>query len=239
MARKGRPKGPRMNPEVLNRLTELAVYRPDLVAKEIRDMLVSEFGENSVLQLRRMQFYISEYRQEAKENIQEKPWSLAMMATGQTDIPWEAARFLLQAYNALWRRQEVGKGLPWRWSAHPLDDFYKGSPDEIVDALISGSEIECVSIMPLAPRAPPGTVLTNRQAKWLWRIHLMLPLRSVPGWDLLNLCERVDEYTQRELLSDYLNEDFDSSDLDSSLTNVLRSTNKTDMFVFADEEADE
>ena len=62
-----------------------------------------------------------------------------------------------------------------------------------------------------------GTVITNRQAKWLWRIHVILP-----DLDLLELCERADEYAYKELVAEYLGEAFDTSDLDESLIKQLK-----------------
>lgn len=224
------PKGPRTKMEVLDRIIMLALDESKLIGKNILNKLLEEFPPEDVPGLRTVQIYVHDAREEATTNLQEQPWSLAIMAKADVGIPWEAASFLLTALDELGRlrdldelgrlRDEEGE-IIWRWSAHPLDDVYKGSPEEIAEALSSGREPERISVKPMAPRAPIGTVLTNRQAKWLWRIHCILPTWCLPEW-LGDLCKRADEYAHLEMLADYLNEDFDTSDFDVSLMYVLR-----------------
>lgn len=163
---------------------------------------------------------VREYRKEAKANVEEQPWSLAIMAKSKTDIPWEAVRYLLVASDELQYTQAKGEKL-WPASEHPLDNFYKGSLEDVMGILASGKEPERASVKPLAPRAAPGTLLTNRQAKWLWRLHCIFP-----GSKLFDLLPHVDVYVQRELLADYLERDFDTSDLDSSLQNIIQTEAK-------------
>lgn len=218
------PKGPRTKRVILDRIISLALDGLNYSGKDILEILWKEFPEKDVPGLRTIYYYVHNTREEAKDNPQEQPWSLAMMAKADVGIPWEAAGFLLEALHELRLRQESlqkeGKHL-WHYSAHPLDDFYKGSLEEVAEALSSGREPERVSVKPLAPRAPAGTVLTNRQAKWLWRIHLIVPHWTLPD-GLSGLCGYVDAFSHRELIADHLNEDFDTSGIDSSLGNLLR-----------------
>ncbi len=44
---------------------------------------------------------------------------------------------------------------------------------------------------------------------------------ELPDW-LPELCQRADEYAHREMTAEYLGQDFDTSDLDGSLRNLLR-----------------
>ncbi|MBA7707893.1 hypothetical protein ES703_116777 [subsurface metagenome] len=138
------------------------------------------------------------------------------MAKSDTDIPWEAVGFLLWAFAEVRHLQKSG-GKIWRWSEHPLDDFRKGSVEEVMESFSTDSEPEHISIKPLAPRAPVGTIMTNRQAKWLGRLHLMFP-----GLKPTDLFEHADAYTQQELLADYLGLDFDTSNLDGGLSGLAR-----------------
>jgi len=106
-------------------------------------------------------------------------------------IPWEAVYWLQERYMECEKLQKNGEQL-WPWTTH------------------------------LAEVKPSrSTVLTNRQAKWLWRIHLIIPEWGLPAW-LPELCQRADEYTHREMTAEYLGQDFDTSDLDGSLRNLTR-----------------
>jgi len=71
------------------------------------------------------------------------------------------------------------------------------------------------------PKYQREIVLTYREAKWLWRIHLAMPVWELPDW-LPELCQRADEYAHREMTAEYLGQDFDTSDLDGGLRNLLR-----------------
>jgi hypothetical protein len=208
--------------EVQDELMRLALKRPYMPNKKIESKgfeseLRKTFSNPAITipKLSTITRKVREFRKEAKANVQEQPWSLAMMAKSETGIPWKAVAFLLSASDELQHLQAKGEKL-WPASEHPLDDFDKGSLEEVSEILASGKESERTSVRPLAPRAPLGTVLTNRQAKWLWRLRLIFP--KVKLFDLL---PHVDAYAQRELLADYLNRDFDTSDLDSSLRNIM------------------
>jgi hypothetical protein len=211
------PKGPRVHRDIERYVVELVTDNPLLNAKAIEVALVERFKGTDIPipALRTIQ-------ERAKRvvdylTIQEEPWSLAVMARGDTDIPWEAAGFLLWALSELQRLQNGGEEI-WHWSEHPLDDlYYEGSMEEVVESLRSGREPEHVSVKPLAPRAPVGTILTNRQAKWLARLHLMF--RRLKPTDLFH---RADVCARQELLADYLGWDFDTSNIEASLSNLAR-----------------
>ncbi len=210
-------KGPSTKREVLDRLIILALQKPYLLGRQIRDRLEEEFGFSDTPGLRTVQQYMSKAREKAGGNVQEQPWSLRTMAAGDTGIPWEAASFLLEAFNELRYRQKEGEKF-WHWSGHPFDYIYKGTVKSVTDAIAYGKEPEHFSVRPDTPRAPEGTVITNRQAKWLWRIHVILPKLGV-----VKLCERADEYAYGELVAEYLGEAFDTSNLDESLIIALKS----------------
>jgi len=203
-------------PEVKKKMVELALYKPHMSKEEIHKRLEDEFSGREISatipKLSTIDRRVREFRREANENIQEQPWSLAVMAKSDTDIPWEAAGFLLWAFAELRHVKNRGETI-WRWSEHPLDDFYKGGVEKVMESFGTDSEPEHVSVKPLAPRAPVGTIMTNRQAKWLARLHLMFP-----GLKPNDLFYHADAYTQQELLADYLGWDFDTSYLDESLS---------------------
>lgn len=211
------PRGPSTKREVLDRLIVLALQEPHLLGREIRDKLEEEFGFSETPGLRTVQQYMSNAREKARGNVQEQPWSLRTMAAGNTGIPWEAVSFLLKKFDELRRRQKAREKF-WHWSGHPFDYIYEGTLRSVIDTIASGKEPEHVSVRPGTPRAPAGTVITNRQAKWLWRMHIILP-----KFDLLDLCDRADKYAYKELVAEYLGETFDTSDLDESLINALKS----------------
>ena len=212
-------KGPRVHPDIEKHILTLVTDNPHLKGKEIQAKLEQEFMGTSIPipAIRTTQDRAKQIIDQL--TIEEKPWSLAIMAKGDIDIPWEAVGFLLWAFAELRHLQKSGEKI-WRWSEHPLDDFYEGgvSVEEVMESLGTGRELEHVSVKPLAPRAPVGTILTNRQAKWLWRLHLMFP--KLKPTDLFY---HADAYAQKEILTDYLGWDFDTSDLDGSLINLLRS----------------
>lgn len=210
--------------DVKRKMAELALRKPLMSKEEIQKKLKDEFSgreiSSPIPKLSTIAKKVREFRKEARDNIQEQPWSLAMMAKGDIDIPWEAVGFLLEAFAELRHLQNSGEKI-WRWSEHPLDDFYKGSMEEVMESLGTDREPEHVSVKPLAPRALVGTILTNRQAKWLGRLHLMF--RGLKPTDLFHY---ADAYAQRELLANYLGWDFDTSDLDNSLSNLARDIRK-------------
>ena len=209
---------PRISPKVMERLMQLALEDITRPGEEILNTLISEFKESGLLipALRTIQHYAKVFRGRATESKDDQPWALATMAKADIGIPWEAVDFLLGAFDELRHRQKEGKKL-WHWSGHPFDFIYEGTVKSVTDAIASGKEPEHISVRPGTPRAPEGTVITNRQARWLWRIHIILPTL-----DLDELCRRADEYAYRELVAEYLGEAFDTSDLDESLINQLK-----------------
>jgi len=216
------PQGPRTKGEILNRMITLALGEPRLTNKEIQVTLEKEFPIKDVPCLRTIQQYVKNFREEAAKNVQEQPWSIGIMAKEETGIPWEAAGFLLEAYLEIHRLHEKGQRV---WSRHPLDNFLKGTLREIIEAYESGGVPERISVKPLAPRPPPGTVLTVRQAKWLWWTNLILSPIFDPAWPfdmrLSILCDRADPYVCREIVAHYIERKFDTSDLDGALAITL------------------
>lgn len=138
-----------------------------------------------------------------------------------TDFPIPKLR-TIQHYAKLVRDQAKRNTQEEPWSLASM-----GQPGVDIPREAAGFLLEALSDLrhrqnegePLWPWSshPLGTVLTNRQAKWLWQIHLI-----VPTLEVREVYERADEYAHRELLADYLKQEFDTSDLDGSLMNLLR-----------------
>lgn len=214
------PKGPKVHPDIEKHIVTLVTDNPYIQAKEIQTKLEQQFVGTPIPipAIRTIQDRAKRILDQL--TIQEKPWSLAVMAKGDIDIPWEAAGFLLWAFAELRHLQNSGEKI-WRWSEHPLDDFYKGSMEEVMESFGTSKEPEHVSVKPLAPRAPVGTIMTNRQAKWLGRLHLMFP--KLKPTDLF---VHADAYAQQELLADYLGLNFDTSNLDEGLSQLARDIGK-------------
>lgn len=215
------PKGPKVHSDIEKHIAMIVTDNPYLQAKEIQTELEQQFAGTSIPipAIRTIQDRAKRIVDQL--TIEEKPWSLAIMAKGDIDVPWEAAGFLLWAFAELRHLQKSGEKI-WHLSKHPLDDFYKGSSmEEVMESFGTDREPEHVSVKPLAPRAPVGTILTNRQAKWLWRLHLMFP-----GLKPTDLFVHADAYAQQELLADYLGWDFDTSNLDEGLSQLARDIGK-------------
>lgn len=228
------PRGPSTKREVLDRIYALALEEPKLPAKKIREQLFVEAeleeekkaeakfvkadipGDSSVAA------YVSKARSQAEIDPQERPWSLAVMAKEDTGIPWEAVPFLMEMLNELRNWQENkekfsswwGEKL-WPWSGYLLDHVYKGTTDEVIADIIAGREPEHISAESLQKGLPPRTILTVRQAKWLWRMDRIFPTNSRERFR--ELFERADDYAHQELLADYLKETFDTRELDEDL----------------------
>lgn len=204
-------KGPGISKPVREHMTEYILGNPDACAKGVLASVENKFRNTgyAIPKLRTVQAWAKQVKEKASHDSEEQPWSLATM--DEINIAWEAASFLLQAYDDLRRRQSEGKPLPWERSAAPY--VYKGTFEEVVEAKKSGKEPEHEYIgLP----AKGGTILTNRQAKWLWRLHLI-----APGLELADLYPHAEPYAHREILAKYLKEPFDTSDLDSSLMIIL------------------
>lgn len=188
------PKGPRIHPDILDCLIEFVRLYPDSSAKVLQERLQNKLsGENiPVPKERTLQKYMKLVRDHMR-HIQEQPWNLAKM--DEVGIPWEAGNFLLRASVDL---QKEGVDL-WPWTANLLKD------------------LQLPRIFRKKLRYRKG-MMTNRQAKWLWRIYITMPMLT-----LSQLCYRADEYAHRERVAEYLDREFDTSDLDGGLRNLLRS----------------
>ena len=136
---------------------------------------------------------IQQYMSNAREVAKEnvQEQSWSLATMDKAGITWEAVYWLQECYTECVKRQKEGEQL-WPWTTH----FTEAKPS-------------------------PSVVLTNRQAKWLYRIHLVIPEWELPD-SLPKLCERADEYAHREMTAEYLGQDFDSSDLDGGLRNLMR-----------------
>lgn len=197
----GKPGRPKISPEVLIRLMELSLQEPHITGKEIEYILTKDF-EGQPFQVpakRTCQHYANIFQKWAANNKHEQPLSLATI--DEIGIPWEGINWLLKAHIECEKRMQQGEEL-WPWTSR----FFTEVQEELMKN------------QPFTHRC----IMTNRQARWLWRIHLVLPEWSIPNW-LPELCERADEYAHREMISDYLGYSFDTIDLDASLRNILRS----------------
>lgn len=206
-------KGPKVHPDIEKEMVCLVSHNPYLQASEIETYLSEEFRGRGIPlpSLRTIQDRAKRIRD--RLTIQEKPWSLAAMTEQRSDIPdeevdipWEASRFIMQSIIDLKSRIKSDKEKLeelWPYSFKTLT-FVKDEPIQPEDARLL------------------RVLLTNRQAKWLWRLHLILPNEKP-----VNLLRHADAYVQRELLRDYLGWEFDTSDLENSLMNILRSQQQT------------
>ena len=184
------PKQPRTKKEVLDRIVILALDKSNLLGKQIKAQLEGEFEPNDVPGLRTIQQYMSNARKEAEENVQEQPWSLGTM--DKAGIPWEAAAWLLEHYKKCEERTTNGDQL---W---PLT------------TLIEQRE----------PVEGGWVFLTNRQAKWLWRVHLMGPALDSDD-PFRDLCHWADQYAHAEITAEYLDQYFDTRTIDADLMMYL------------------
>ncbi|MFC2056017.1 hypothetical protein ACFLTO_00375 [Chloroflexota bacterium] len=194
---KGRPK---INVKIAEFINLAVMQHPDWTASDALKAVKNKFEIKGIPipKLRTVQQYTKVFRQKLKE---EEFWSLAAMEVNK-DIPWEATPFLLECSIELIGRAKQGEQL-WPWRERLLGDLKKLGLD--IRQSVSQKE----------------TVLTYRQAKWLWRIHLVIPKLELPDC-LPELCQRADEYAHREMTAEYLVQDFDTSDLDGGLRNLLR-----------------
>jgi len=184
------PKQPRTKKAILDRIVVLALDKSKLLGKVVKATLEEEFDPKDVPGLRTIQQYMSNAREVAKENVQEQPWSLATM--DKVGIPWEAAHWLLEQYWGFEKRTIKGDQL---W---PLTNPYP------------------MGTKPLEPVEGEWVFITNRQAKWLWRVSLIGPaLDSIdPFYDL---CRWADQYAHAEITAEYLDQYFDTRCIDGDL----------------------
>jgi len=203
--------------EVKERLNGLALRRPYMSSEDIEAALKKEFSNredfNPIPKLSTIEKKVREFRNEAKGNIQEQPWSIGAMASGNTGIPWEAVGFLLKVSDELRRK---GENL-WPYSAEPYAHIYEGTPASVAKALASGEGLKPAKVKPGAPKVSADIVITNRQAKWLWRIHTILPELA-----LSEKYRMADSYAYGELIAEYLGDVFDTAGLDGELKIFLK-----------------
>ena len=196
------PKQPRTKKEVLDRIVILALDESNLLGKKIKAQLEGEFEPNDVPGLRTIQQYMSNARKEAKENIQEQPWSLATM--DKAGIPWEAAAWLLDAYKECESR--IKKYQKRMLEGEQLED----------EPLWRLTNPYPMGTKPLEPVAGGWVFLTNRQAKWLWRVRPIVP--ALDSTDpFRELCHWADQYAHAEITAEYLDQYFDTRTIDADL----------------------
>jgi len=161
-----------------------------MLGKELQAKLEEEFNPKDVPGLRTVYQYMSNARKEAEKNIQDQTWSLGTM--DKAGIPWEAAAWLLKQYGKCEERTKKGDQL-WRLTnPYPMGT----NPPEPVEG---------------------GWVfLTNRQAKWLWRVYPIVPAQEFRD-PFLELCQWADQYAYAEIIAEYLGQYFDTRCIDADL----------------------
>ena len=184
---KGRPRTKR---EILNRIIILALSESHILGKELQAKLEKEFDHKDVPGLRTIYQYMSNARKEAERNIQDQPWSLGTM--DKAGIPWEAAAWLLEHYKECERRTMKGDQL-WR-----LPNPYP------------------IGTKPPEPVEGGWVFLTNRQAKWLWRVRSIVPAQEFRD-PFHELCHWADQYAHAEITAEYLDQYFDTRTIDADL----------------------
>lgn len=186
------PKGrPRVKREILNRIVALVLNNPHLLGKEIQAQLEKEFDPNDVPRLRTIYKYVSDARKQAERSVQDQPWSLGTM--DKIGVPWEATAWLLECYKKCEERTTKGVKL---W---PLTNPYMTTIIERREPVEGG-----------------WVFLTNRQAKWLWRVRHVVPAEEVDDsfrW----LCHWADQYAYAEIVAEYLDQYFDTRTIDADL----------------------
>ena len=181
--------------EMLDRIVILALDKSNLLGKQIKAQLEEEFEPNDVPGLRTIQQYMSNARKEAEENVQEQPWSLGTM--DKAGIPWEAAAWLLEHYKECEKHTTEGDQL-WPWT------------NPYMTTLIERRE----------PVEGGWVFLTNRQAKWLWRVRLIGPALDSAD-PFCDLCHWADQYAHAEITAEYLDQYFDTRTIDADLMMYL------------------
>lgn len=204
--RKGAKGRPRIKEEILNRIIALVLSKPHLLGKEIQAQLENEFDPNDVPRLRTIYQYVSNARKQAERSVQDQPWSLGTM--DKTGVPWEAAAWLLECYKKCERH---------------IEDYQR--------RMLEGEQLEDEPLWRLTNPYPMGTeplepvkggyvFLTNRQAKWLWRVRLIGPaLDSADPFK--DLCHWADQYAHAEITAEYLDQYFDTRTIDADLMMYL------------------
>ncbi|MBA7608607.1 hypothetical protein ES703_15786 [subsurface metagenome] len=194
-------KGPRVHPDIDKYIAYVVSRNPLLQAGEIEVKLTEKFvgTDIPIPSIRTIQDRAKRIRD--RLTIQDKPWSLAAITGENPLIPLEAAGFIMESIIDLESRIRSGKE-----KLEELWPYTFGTLTSIRDEVIQPEE-----------EISQRELLTNRQAKWLWRLHLIFPrLKAV------DLVTYVDAYVQRELERDYLGWKFDTYDLDNALLIKLR-----------------
>ena len=209
------PKGPRIHRDVLGYLIRLVKEYPSTTtAVELHNLVREKFEDENIPPLlrrpmpvlRTVQDYVKMIRNQMGKT-QEQPWSLAIM--DEASIPWEAANFLLEASIELKELKDEDPSKLWPESSRLMGELEEEAREMLKELLHYWSP-------------PRRGVMTLRQAKWLWRIHLALPTVE----KLRNILWKADLYACREMVAEYLDREFDTSDLDSNLRNLLRNIKK-------------
>ena len=181
-------KGPRINLEILERLVDLAKDSQRGEGPALYQQLQEEFEPKGIHlpSLRTIQNFAKLSRELFATSIQEQRWSLSGM--GSAGIPWNAGAFLLDASLEFAREDELRPEEKYTW-------------DEL-DILLA--------------RWERPEELTNRLAKWLWRLHL-----TWPETKLTNIVWLACRYSQAERVAELTNQMFDSYHLDSELIEMV------------------
>ena len=201
------PKGPKVHEDVIRHITTLLANNSGITVPRIEKELINKFaGTDTPLPAIRTIYKIVR-KISRLLTYQEEPWSLATMSTQMRDnkeeslyLPREASSFILEAIMDLRNMSKEGEGKyrdHWRYTT----EFFKS-----LDAQPPSWE-----------NISASKSLTNRQAKWLWWLHLILPGLK-PG-DLFHI---ADAYVSRELYSELFEWEFDTTDLDDGLINILK-----------------
>lgn len=99
-----------------------------------------------------------------------------------------------------------------QWLVENLERYEGGFPPLVTD-------LACH--MGILEKGDQWVIMTNRRAKWLWRMHQFLPSLTIPN-DLLLLSLVADTYAVLEFISEYQGHEFDTSVLDRWLTQLRR-----------------
>ncbi len=201
------PKGPRVHRDIEKEIATIVSQNPLLQGREIETILMKKFGETGVPIPSQRTIQDRAKRIRDQLTVQEKPWSIGVMKEQNPDIPdtntgvpWEAVGFIMQSIVGLESMVRQGK--------EKVEEIWPYT----FGFLASIEEMNGV-----AKKQSTQTILTNRQAKWLWRLHLIFP--DLKPFDLVS---HVDAYAHREMLADYLGWDFDTSNLDGGLVLTMR-----------------
>lgn len=205
------PKGPRVHPDIEQEIATIVLQKPLLQAAAIELILIRKFSQTDIPVPSKRTIQDRAKRIRDRLTVQEKPWSIATMKAQNPDIPetntgipWEAVGFIMKSIvdlESMVRRNKGEVEKIWHYTFEFLAFIEERNK--------------------MAKKQSASTILTNRQAKWLWRLHLIFP-----GLNPVDLFPLVDVYAHREMLADYLGWDFDTSDLDGSLVNKMRDITK-------------